>query len=257
MFELKGRKALVTGGSQGLGKGMALALGTNGADVAIGYLNRTAKDKAGAELTIREIRALGRQAFQFEGDMTQEADVEKLHAATLRALGRIDIFISSVGGYPNPPIKLVDMSTDDWNRSVDLNLKSAFLCCRAVARTMIDQNYGRIVLLASGSAFRGVEKQTHYSATKAAIVTFGKTMARELGPHGITVNIIAPGRIDSPMTTLGLEKGWWGDYPLSMFPTGRIGKIKDVAAAACFLASEEAEWFTGQTMHVNGGSFMP
>jgi 3-oxoacyl-[acyl-carrier protein] reductase len=151
---------------------------------------------------------------------------------------------------------MLEMTNEDWDKSIELNMRSVFLCCREFGRPMMAQKYGRMITLSSRSGFGGTANQAHYSAAKSAVVAMSKALARELGGYGITCNVVAPGRIETPMTRIGLERNWWGDYPMSMFPMGRWGKAEDVAAAIAYFASDEAGWVTGQTLHVNGGSFM-
>jgi NAD(P)-dependent dehydrogenase (short-subunit alcohol dehydrogenase family) len=257
MFELKGRTAVVVGGSQGLGGGVALSLAQQGADIAILFRRASDQQQGGAEKVMSAARAIGREAVAIDVDATSTSDLESASGEILKYFPRIDILVNCIGGYPTPPKPMRTMSERDWDLSIELNLRTTFLCCRAFTSTMIEHGWGRIINISSGSAFRGTENQANYSAAKAGLVALSKSLAREVGPSGITVNVIAPGRIDSPMTDMGLQKNWWGDYPIDMFPMRRIGTISDVAAAASFLASEEAGWITGHTIHVNGGSYMP
>jgi len=258
MFSLEGRVAVVTGGSQGLGRGIALALARQGADVAISYVTSRDEDAGAAERTREELAEHGRTPLLVEADMTAQADVERLRDEVLASFGRVDVAVNNVGGFPSRPLPLIELGDDDWARSIDLNLTSAFLCCRAFGRAMYDRGSGRIVnVSASLSAFTGVPTCAHYGAAKAGVVTMTKALARELAPRGVTVNAVAPGHVETPMNRRGVERGWWDeDEELAGIALGRGGTVDDVAAAVCFFASDEAGWITGQTLNVNGGSYM-
>jgi 3-oxoacyl-[acyl-carrier protein] reductase len=258
MFSLAGRKAVVTGGSQGLGRGFAVALARQGADVVVAYLRSADADADAADATRAAIAETGRAAHLVEADVTRARDVERLREEALAALGRVDVLVNNVGGFPARPVPLLEMTDEDWDRSIELNLRSAFLCCRAFGKPMAAQGYGRIVnISASLSAFVGVETFANYGAAKAGMVTMTRALARELAPAGVTVNAVAPGHIDTPMNRMGIERGWWSDEDeLAGIATGRGGTVDDVAAAVCYFASDEAAWVTGQTLNVNGGSYM-
>jgi NAD(P)-dependent dehydrogenase (short-subunit alcohol dehydrogenase family) len=258
MFSLAGRTAVVTGGSQGLGRGIALALARQGADVAISFLARRDDEATAGARTRDEIAALGRTPLLVEADMTAPADVERLRDEVIESFGRVDVVVNNVGGFPTKPLPLIELTDEDWARSIDLNLNSAFLCCRAFGRTMTGQGSGRIVSIsASLSAFTGVPACAHYGAAKAGVVTMTKALARELAPFGVTVNAVAPGHVETPMNRHGVELGWWDEEDeLAGIALGRGGTVDDVAAAVCFFASDEAGWITGQTLNVNGGSYL-
>ncbi len=258
MFSLSGRKTLVTGASQGLGRGFALALAEQGADVAIVHLRRADEDEASAAAVRKRVASLGREALVVEADVTRAEEVERTRDEVIAQFGRIDVLVNNVGGFPTGTRPLTEMTLEDWERSLDLNLTSAFLCCRAVAPLMERQRYGRIVnISASLSAFTGYPKAAHYSAAKAGLVAMTKALARELAPSGVTANVVAPGHIDTPMNRRGVELGWWDEEDeLAGIALGRGGTVEDVACAVAFFASEEVGWITGQTLHVNGGSFM-
>ncbi len=258
MFALAGRKAIVTGGSQGLGRGFALALAAQGADVALVHLRRADEDEASAEAVREQIAGLGRNGLLVDADLTRPEEVERVRDEVVAGFGRVEILVNNVGGFPTGTRSLVEMTLEDWERSLDLNLTSAFLCCRAIAPLMAVQRHGRIVnISASLSAFTGYPRAAHYSAAKAGLVALTKALARELAPAGVTVNAVAPGHIDTPMNRRGIELGWWdGEEELAGIALGRGGTVEDVACAVVFFASDEAGWITGQTLHVNGGSFM-
>jgi 3-oxoacyl-[acyl-carrier protein] reductase len=181
-----------------------------------------------------------------------------MRAHVLDQFDRIDVLVNNVGGFPTAPAPLIELTDADWHLSIDLNLTSAFLCCRAMIPSMIARKYGRVVnIAASLSAFSGVANSAHYCAAKAGLVAMTKALAREVAHHGITANIIAPGHIDTPLTRAGAALGWWDDEEeLRGISSGRAGSATDVAAALMLFASQEAGWITGQTLHVNGGSLM-
>ena len=258
MFSLADRKAVVTGGSQGLGRGFAVALAEQGADVAVAYLARADEASSAAEQTRRAIEELGRRTLLLEADVTRSAEVARLADQVLAAFGRVDILVNNVGGFPTKPVPLVEMTDEDWDRSIELNLRSVFLCCRAFGRLMAEQRYGRIVnISATLSALAGVPTMAHYGAAKAGVLAMTRALARELAPSGLTVNAVAPGHIDTPMNRMGADRGWWdSDEELAGIALGRTGTVEDVAAAVAFFASDEAGWITGQTLNVNGGSYM-
>jgi NAD(P)-dependent dehydrogenase (short-subunit alcohol dehydrogenase family) len=258
VFSLTERKAVVTGGSQGLGRGFALAIAAQGADVAVVSTRRADDDEAAAEETGRAIETLGRSAVLVQADVTRAEDVRRLRDEVLAAFGRVDILVNNVGGFPSRPAPLVELSEADWDRSIELNLRSAFLCCRAFAPLMTVQGYGRIVnISATLSASTGVPTFSHYGAAKAGLVAMTKALARELAPGGVTVNAVAPGHVDTPMNRMGIARGWWSEEDeLTDIALGRGGTVEDVAVAVAFFASSEAGWITGQTLNVNGGSFM-
>jgi 3-oxoacyl-[acyl-carrier protein] reductase len=258
VFELTNRTAVVTGGSQGLGRGFATALARQGADIAIAYLGRHDEDDAAADKSRQDIEALGRRALLVEADLTSASQVAGMYEQVAADLGGVDILVNNVGGFPTAPRPLLELSEEDWDRSIELNLRSAFLCCRAVAPAMVRAKSGRIVnISASLSAATGMATHSHYSAAKAGLIAMSKALARELAVDGVTVNVVAPGHIDTPMNRQGIARHWWDDAEeVAGIAMGRTGTVAEVAAAVSFFASDEARWITGQTLHVNGGSYM-
>jgi 3-oxoacyl-[acyl-carrier protein] reductase len=255
-FSLAGRRALVTGGSQGIGKATGQMLAECGADVALVFLRSADEHAASAQLAHSEIVSRGRKALLIDADVTKQDDLGRAKAEVIQHFGGLDILVNAAGGFPTRPKPLFELGDLDWDRSVELNLRSVFLCCRLFGPIMRAQNYGRIISLSSGAGAFGLAEQSHYSASKAGIVGMSKALARELGPYGVTCNVVTPGRIDTPMSRMGLEKDWWRERPAEFFPMRRIGKPEDVASAVCYFASDEAGWITGQVLQVNGGSYM-
>ena len=245
--DLSGQTAIVTGASQGLGKAIALALGAAGAKVAC--IARSA-DKL-AE-TVAAITAAGGQAEAMPCDAKDSAAVNALVDGIAEKWGKIDILVNNAGITRDTLLPV--MSDDDWDDVIATNLRGCFLFARACSRHMMRARYGRIINMSSVSGIMGNAGQTNYSASKAGLIGFAKALAREVASRNITVNVIAPGMIDTDMTRAVAGKAaenWSAQIPL-----GRLGSVDDVAAAACFLASDEAAYITGHVLAVNGGMYM-
>ena len=227
---------------------MALELAREGADVAVWDVNREA-----ARETQRAVQALGRRSLAMAADVASGGAVRAAADQVLAAWGRIDILINNAGICQAAAIE--EISEADWDRVLSVNLKGTFLCSRAIMPEMKRQRSGRIINLGSVSGkVGGISAGAHYSASKAGVMCFTKSLARELAPFGVTVNGIAPGVIESDMTRK-LCGGQWDDY-LAGIPLGRIGRVEDVARVAVFLASSDAAYLTGEIIDVNGGQFM-
>jgi 3-oxoacyl-[acyl-carrier protein] reductase len=247
-LSLAGKTAIVTGagrGGRGIGRGIALALAEAGADVLI-----TARTNvADAEAVAEAVRALGRKGVAATCDVSDAASVEALFETAKAELGRIDILVNNAG--ITRDTLLLRMSEGDWDAVIDANLKGTFLCTRAASKIMLKQRSGRIVNITSVMGQVGNPGQANYSASKAGIIGFTRTVARELGSRGITVNAVAPGFIESQMTDAISEEARTG--VLSKVPLGRLGTPEDVGAAVAFLASDAAGYITGQVLTVDGG----
>ena len=245
---LTGRVAVVTGagrGGRGIGRGIAVALAAAGADVVI-----TARTNiADAEAVAAECIALGVKSMAVVADIVDEASVEALFKTTMESFGRVDILVNNAG--ITRDTLLLRMSVDQWDSVIDANLKGAFLCSRAASKIMLRQKSGRIVNIASVNGLRGSAGQTNYSASKAGLIGFSRSLAKELASRGITVNVVAPGFIDTQMTD-GFE-GDAREQLLKTIPLGRFGQAEDVGAAVAFLASSAASYITGQVLTVDGG----
>jgi 3-oxoacyl-[acyl-carrier protein] reductase len=248
-MRLAGKVALVTGAQQGIGKAIALAYGHEGASVVVNYLD----DQAAAEAITTQIRASGREAVPVAGDVSRLADVQRMVEAGT-ALGGIDIVVNNAGIFPR--VAFLDMTENQWDAVLDVNLKGTFFCSQAVARQMVARGQGGVIItLASGAAFRSSPRGVHYVSSKAGIVGFTRAAALELAPHRIRVNAIAPGTTDTAQPRYGMSEAEL-QAAGRQIPLGRLGTPEDVADLAVFLASEEARHITGQTIHVNGGSFL-
>jgi 3-oxoacyl-[acyl-carrier protein] reductase len=244
----RGKVALVTGGSGAIGGAIARRLGAGGARVAVHYWH----GEAAAQATGEAIRAGGGEALLVQANMTAGAEVTALVQQTLAAWSRIDILVNTAGIVRDK--LLLRLEEDDWDAVIETNLRSAYLCTRAVLRPMVRQRWGRIVNISSVVGISGNAGQTNYAAAKAGLLGFTRSLAREVATRGITVNAIAPGFIDAGMTT-GLTDDL-RQRILENVPVGRYGTPDDVAAATAFLCSADADYITGQVLNVDGGLVM-
>ena len=246
MFDLTAKIAIVTGASRGIGRAIAHTLAARGAVVVAAARGENA---AG---TVAEIREAGRQAEVGSVDVTDVASVDALVAGVLERHGRIDILVNNAGITRDQ--LLLRMKRDDWDQVLSTNLTSAFTCVQAVLRPMIKQRGGRIVSISSVVGQMGNAGQVNYAASKAGLIGFSKALAREVASRNITVNVVTPGLVETDMTKAITEKAQ-ADWA-SAIPLGRLGTAGEVAAAVCFLASDEAAYITGQVLAVNGGMYM-
>lgn len=247
-MSLIGKTALVTGASRGIGRAVALALAEAGADVAVNYVGR----EQSAEETAAAIRALGRRAVAIRADVSDAAQVEWMIQRVVEEFGRLDVLVNNAGITRDN--LLIRMKEDEFNAVIDTNLKGVFHCTKAAARVMLRQRGGRIVNISSVVGVTGNVGQANYAAAKAGVIGLTKACARELAGKGITVNCVAPGFIETDMTEkLSDEQK---ARLLSQIPLGRFGAAEDVARVVRFLASDEASYMTGQTIHVDGGMCM-
>ncbi len=243
-----GRIALVTGASRGIGKAVALALAANGADVAVNY----AGSAQAAEAVAEEIRAMGRKALVVQADVSDAASVQQMMEKVTAEFGRVDILVNNAGITRDG--LLMRMKDEDWAAVLNTNLNGVYHCTKAVVKGMMKQRYGRIINMTSVVGVMGNAGQANYAASKAGVIGFTKSVAKELGSRGITVNALAPGYIESDMTA-GLPEKVKEDMATAI-PLGKMGQPADVAQAVVFLASDWASYITGQTLHVDGGMVM-
>ena len=246
MTELSGRTALVTGGSRGIGRAIAKQLASDGASVVA--CGRDDHAQAVAE----EIVSSGGTAVAQSLDVTDADSVAAAVAATMDRFGRIDIVVNNAGIVRDQ--LMLRMKSEDWDAVLATNLTSAFRCTQAVLRPMMKQRYGRIINICSVVGQSGNAGQANYAASKAGLMGFTKSLAREVASRGITANVVSPGMIQTDMTA-GLDETV-REALAKQIPIGRFGTPEDVASAVCFLASNEAAYITGQVLGVNGGMYM-
>ena len=246
-MKLKDKVALVTGAAQGIGRAVALILAENGADIVVSDINLEK-----AEETAKEIEGIGRKAMAIRVNVANPGDVEGMVDAVLERFGRIDILVNNAGIARDKLI--LRMTEEDWDTVLSINLKGTFNCTKAVVKQMSKQRSGKIVNIASVSGEMGNPGQANYSASKAGVIGFTKTIAREFAQRGINVNAIAPGYIQTPMTEALPEKA--KEELKRMIPVERLGQPEDVAEAVLFLVSESSSYITGHVLNVNGGIYM-
>ena len=248
-MQLAGKVVLVTGAQQGIGRAMALEFAAAGGDVAINWLD----DKAAAQSVADEVRACGRRAILVKADVGQIEQVQVMVSATEEQLGPIDVLINNAGVFPRVPF--LEMTESDWDYVLDVNLKGACFCAQAVAKAMVAAGRpGVVINLTSGAAFRSSPRGVHYVASKGGVLSMTRAMALELAPNRIRVNAIAPGLTDTAQPRYGSSEAELAEAARAI-PLGRMARPEEIARAAVFLASDDAGFVTGQTLHVNGGSY--
>jgi 3-oxoacyl-[acyl-carrier protein] reductase len=241
---LTGKVCLVTGGSKGIGKGICLQLAKEKACIIVNY----SSDENMAAQVVSEIEDMGQKAMMYKADVSSFDQVCKMIDDVINEFGKIDVLVNNAGVTKDALI--LRMKEKDWDRVIDINLKGIFNTSKACAKYMIKQKQGKIINISSIVGIYGNAGQVNYAASKAGILGFTKSLAKELGSRGITVNAVAPGFIKTDMTTLLLEKGM--DIA-SKIPLKRLGSPQDVANLVAFLASEKADYITGQIIAIDGG----
>ena len=246
MLDLTGKVAIVTGASRGIGRGVAAMLASRGAHVVA-----TARGENAAG-TVEDIHAAGGKGEAAAADVTDAASIDAMVSGVLQRHGRIDILVNNAGIARDQ--LMLRMKREDWDQVIATNLTAAFVLVQAALKPMIKQRTGRIISISSVVGQTGNAGQANYAASKAGLIGFSKALARELASRNITVNVVAPGLIETDMTHAINHKAQ-GDWA-AQIPLGRLGTTADVAAAVCFLASDEASYITGQVLAVNGGMYI-
>lgn len=248
MQPLQGKVALVTGASRGIGRAIALTLAEAGADVAVNY----AGSEASAGEVVQAIEAMGRKAIKIQADVASSAQVDDMMKHVLETFGKIDILVNNAGITRDNLI--MRMKEDEFDQVIATNLKGVFNCVKAATRPMMKQRSGRIINISSVVGVLGNPGQVNYVAAKAGVIGLTKASARELASRGITVNAVAPGFIETDMTDKMPEGA--REQMITQIPLSRLGQPEDIAKAVRFLASDDASYMTGQTIHVDGGMYM-
>lgn len=250
MIDLKGRTALITGGSRGIGRETALLFAKANADVAITYRNN---DDA-ANFVVEQIKNMGKRAIAVKGDVSKKSDVQKMVKEIVEYFGKIDILVNNAGIWTYGAIG--EMPEEVWDETIDVNLKSVYLFTNEVVPIMKKQRWGRIINISSTAGQRGEAFHSHYAASKGAIIAFTKSLAVELAKYNILVNCVAPGWVNTDMCAEVFKDPDFVEQVKSTIPLGRIPEPREIAGPILFLASELANWITGATISVNGGSVL-
>ncbi|MFZ3576572.1 3-oxoacyl-[acyl-carrier-protein] reductase [Virgibacillus sp. DJP39] len=245
---LKGKNALVTGASRGIGKAIALELAKQGANVAVNFAGSEAK----AQSVVEEIEKTGVKSFKVQADVANEAEVKEMVKEVISEFGSLDILVNNAGITRDN--LLMRMKEEEFDQVINTNLKGVFICTKAVTRHMMKQKSGKIVNVSSIVGVSGNPGQANYVAAKAGVIGLTKSTAKELASRNIFVNAVAPGFIATDMTDELTEEQRAG--MLAMIPLGKLGEAEDVAKVVRFLASEDANYMTGQTLHIDGGMVM-
>ncbi len=246
--DLSGRVALVTGGSRGIGRATCLALAASGAAVAVHYNS----SRGYAEEVVAKIEKAGGKALAVGADLVEEDAGDRVVASVEGSLGTVDILVNNAGELTSSAVET--LADTLWERTLTLNLTAAFRCARAAIPSMKERRWGRIVNVSSQAAYTGSANHAHYAAAKSGMMGFTFSLARELGPHGVTANLVVPGRIKTDILADDLPTR--GEEWLRQTPARRLGRPEEVAAAIAFLASESASYVMGAALHVGGGLVM-
>ena len=244
-MNLEGQTALITGAGRGIGKTIALKLAECGADIVLADMNPDVAE------VLLEVESLGRKCLTFETDVTDFDAIDAMVKKIIEELGSIHILVNNAGITQDN--LFMRMKPEQWSKVIDVNLNGVFNVTKAVIRPMVKQRMGKIINISSVVGFTGNPGQVNYSSTKSALVGFTKSLAREVGARGVTVNAVAPGFIDTAMTQALNESQQ--EVILQQIPLGRMGDPEDIANAVAFLASEDASYITGTILHVNGGMY--
>ena len=248
-MRLKDKVAVITGGAQGIGRATALMMGREGARVVVADLQGEK-----AQSVANELQGMGAQAIGIAVNVASESSVKQMAKAAFERFGRVDI-LGNIAGIYYPKAAVVELSEEDWDRTIDINLGSNFLCCREFVPAMRKQKSGRIISVASGIGHYGMRQFSHYAASKAAIIGFVKSLAREVGADGITVNAICPGSANTSMPRQHRSEEEVMER-LRSTPLPHILEPEDIAGSILFLTSDAAKFITGQSYNINSGNYM-
>ena len=247
--DLKGKVVIITGARRGMGKADALAFAKNGAKVVVADISQEE-----CQLVVDEIKKSGGEGLAVKCDVTNEKEIEEMVKKTIEKFGKVDILVNNAGICQFKPF--LELTKEEWQRTLDINLKGYFLCAKATAKEMVKQKSGAIVNIASivmGQIGKGMAGLAHYSASKGGIAALTKTLALELAPYNIRVNAIAPGAIDTPMVASAKADPKVLEQTLAMIPLHRMGKPEEIANAVLFLSSKASSYITGSIIVVDGG----
>ncbi len=245
-FDLTGKVAVVTGASRGLGEAMALALAEAGADVAL-----VARTAGSLDAVAARVREMGRRALAVPVDLSRTEGIEEMAHRVVDGYGRVDVLVNAAGTQARKPI--LEVTEEDWERVISLNLKAVLFCSQAVARRMIQQGRGKIINIASLSSSIGIQNISVYTAAKGGVLSLTRAMAVEWARHGINVNAIGPGYFPTELTRGVYEDPQRNRWVVERTPMGRWGAPRDLAGAVVFLASEASDFITGELINVDGG----
>ncbi len=243
-MRIEGSKAIVTGGSRGIGRAISLALAERGADVLVNYLS----DDRSAEETVAAIRGMGRKAIAVKGDVSKQSDCMKILERALSSFGSVDILVNNAGVLPKL-YRIEEITEEEWNKIIGVNLTGVFFMCKAVARHMIERRRGKIVNISSIAGKEGGTVGVAYAASKAGVIGLTRALARELAPFNITVNAVAPGPVDTSALSDEIKR-----RGAELSPQGRIARPEEVAHAVIFLI--ENDHVNGEVININGGRYM-
>lgn len=247
---LAGRVAIVTGGSRGIGKAAVSMLASYGTHVVVNYV----KDEAAASATVNLAQSHNVEALAIQADVAKLSEAERLLQETVEHFRRIDFLICNAGIWEGAPVESI--SEELWDKTLDINLKGTWSVCRAAVPIMKEQRFGRIVIVSSTAGQRGEAYVSNYAASKGGQISFTKSLAPELGPFGINVNCVAPGWVETEMTTNALTDVAQSESIIKGIPLGRVATPEDIAGAIVFLCSDWANHITGEVLNVNGGSVL-
>ena len=247
--EINGKIALVTGSSRGIGKATAITLANEGAKVVVNYI----KNKEKAQEVVSQIQENGGEAISVLADVSQVQNVEKMKNEVEEVLGPVNILVNNAGIHQH--LKSWELSSDDWNRVLGVNLTSVFNCTKAFSQDMIKKKWGRIVNISSVVAFIGTDHEVHYAASKGGVISATKSLALELAPYNIRVNCVSPGYIETDMTKFSNEEE--KQFYLEKIPLKRLGNPREIADCVVFLCSHRSSYITGTVIQVNGGLAFP